>query len=232
MSKSLASFLDRRKKNTVKAAALLQQTEEAARLKQNALDGVDDTATEQPSEDDDEWKVSDDEESKAFKSQADFSGSLMKSVRTVAGEGLEDGLKRQESKPSQHVWQTITEPVEPKEKTQDEASKKWMPKYKSGSFGGGLLTKNDVDLAEAVRVAEAKAEAAAARKNKAVKKKEPSPRPAPAADVDDPSNYVKIKFNIFTVVDETYRSFKAPHPSTSLDTESVKAKYIARSAAV
>ncbi|EDO05848.1 uncharacterized protein BBOV_IV002510 [Babesia bovis T2Bo] len=226
MSKSLASFLDRRKKTTVKAAALLQQTEEAAKVKQNALDGVDETTTELQSEHDDEWKVSDDEDAKAFGNQSNISGSLLKSLRTVAGEGLDDTRGRQEAKPAQRVWQSITEPVVTKETTQEEASKKWMPKYKSGSVRGGLPTKNDVDLAEAARVAEAKAESAASRKPKIIKKKAPSPRPE---DNNDPDSYVKVKFNVFSAVGDSYRTFNSQYKSTLLDAETVKAKYIARS---
>ncbi|ORM41345.1 uncharacterized protein BXIN_0783 [Babesia sp. Xinjiang] len=225
MSKSLAAFLDRRKKSTVKAAALLQQTEEAAALKQKALDGADDAVTEVQSEHDDEWKVSDDEDVKAFKNQTTFSGSLLKSVRTVAGEGLEDRGPRQEAKPAQHVWKTINEPLEKKEPPKEEAPKVWVPKYKSGGLGGGLLSKNDVDLAEAVRVAEAKAEHHHARKTKTLKKKAASSRPDADPDI---TSFVKIKFNVFSVMPESYRSFKSPHPNTSLNVDSVKAKYIAR----
>ncbi|GIX65049.1 uncharacterized protein BcabD6B2_44840 [Babesia caballi] len=226
MSKSLASFLDRRKKNTIKAAALLLQTEEADKEKQKAKDGVEEPQPEQQSDHDDEWKVSDDEEAKAFQNQAALSGSLMKSVRTVAGDDLADSGTRTDAKPTQHVWKSITEPPAKEETPAEAGPKVWQPKYRSG--GGSLLTKNDVDPAEAARIIAAKSEHPSAKNAKKIKKKPASPRPP--EETDDPAAYVKVKFNVFSVVDEAYHSFNAPHPNASLDGEQVKAKYIARPA--
>ncbi|GBE59873.1 hypothetical protein, conserved [Babesia ovata] len=221
MSKSLASFLDRRKKSTVKAATLLLQTEEAAKQKQKAKAGKEEPLPEQQSDHDDEWKVSDDEETKAIQKQATFSGSLLMSVRTVTGDGAEERGPRADAKPTQHVWQPITEPPVKEEPQPEKGAKVWIPKYKSVSFVG----KDDIDLAEAARLAAAKSEHPAASKVKKVKQK---PAPLQPQDDDEPARYVKVKFNVFSVVDEEYHTFKAPHPTSSVDSEKVKAKYIAR----
>ncbi|KAK1936438.1 hypothetical protein X943_003494 [Babesia divergens] len=231
MSKSLASFLDRRKKSTVKAAALLLQTEEAAQEKTKAVIGAEESQSEQQSDHDDEWKVSDDEAT-IYKNQAATSGSLMLTVRTVTGDGSEDRGMGNDTKPTQHVWQSIAEPVpqeEPakeEEQKEEDTSKVWVPRFKSGSKNG-FTTHDDVDLAEAARILAAKSEAGASKKTKKVKKKSASPKPA---EDDDHTCYIKIKFNAFSVVSDKYRTFDPPHPSSSLDAEKVKAKYIERPA--
>lgn len=209
---------------------MLLQTEEAAQEKKKQSTGPEEPVPDHQSDHDDEWKVSDDEVAEAYKKQAATSENLLLTVRTIDGDGSEERGAGSDVKPTQHIWQNINEPLKQsmevkEEQPKEDTSKVWVPKFKS-SGRSSLITKDDVDLAEAARILAAKHETPASKKTKKEKKK-PAAVEVPS-DERDFSQLTKVQFNIFTLIDEKYQSFDQPEKPASPDAEKVKEKYIAK----
>ncbi|EKX72851.1 conserved hypothetical protein [Theileria equi strain WA] len=220
MNNSLVSFLERRKKSTVKTATLLQQTDEVSQDEKSEFNS--DEAFDDNSEHDDEWKVSDDEVGSGFQATPAVGAGLMKIVQTVACDEQDEKSTNNEQKVSHQVWprkeeETVKEEAQPAE----EPSKIWVPKFKSAMQSTFVNKNDDIDLAESAKLAFAKSEAALAAK-KTKKKKKPTSMP----EEDEETSFVKIKFDIFSIMDEKYAKFNGS--THTMDEELVKSKYVER----
>eukprot|EP00375_Theileria_parva_P000751 XP_763421.1 hypothetical protein [Theileria parva strain Muguga] len=207
MANTLVSFLERRKKTAVKASTLLQKTEEQSEEEQQDKDAEE--QEEAQSEHDNEWRVSSDESDEAIQAPSNFGPNLVKIVQTVENGEPEDSVKESQERKTQQIWpreveQQVEEPVT--------KPKIWVPKFRDSK--GILSSKNDVDLAESVKMF-TKSDVASLKKKKKIKPK--------SQEQEDDFAVVKVKFDVFSLLKDEYSQFKSQ--KFTMDEQLIKMKY-------
>ncbi|UKK01273.2 hypothetical protein MACK_002086 [Theileria orientalis] len=216
MANSLVSFLERRKKSAVKASALLQKSEEHSEAEPE--DKKSEEEPEAQSEHDNEWRVSSDESDDPAKQSSTFGPNLVKVVQVLDNGELDELSKETQEKKTQQVWNKVEESEEEAE-PEPAKPKLWVPKYKETQ--NLLNSRNDVDLAESVKMFN-KNESLVSKKKKKSKPKSLQE----LEDEDDDFALVKLKFNVFSLLDSKYSEFKSE--KYSMVDDLVKSKYLNR----